>query len=90
MGCVGGDGSILILPSSDWLPLFQASEKMELTTLWERTWPEEVVSETPLSDWLEWLDWDSGRLEELEPDLILELDKDDQSWAASVRFIASW
>lgn len=50
---------MVTLGSSDWLPLFQASEKMELTTLWERTWPEDVVSDTPLSDWLEWLDWDS-------------------------------
>ncbi|KAA8593066.1 hypothetical protein FQN60_018521 [Etheostoma spectabile] len=38
----------------------RASEKMELTTLCERAWPDDVISETPLSDWLEWLDWDSG------------------------------
>ncbi len=31
-----------------------------------------------------------GRLEELEPDLILELEREDQSWAASVRLMASW
>lgn len=33
---------------------------MELTTLWERVWPADTISDTPLSDWLEWLDWDSG------------------------------
>ena len=45
--------------TSPCVPLLQASEKMELTTLWERVCPDEVISETPLSDWLEWLDWDS-------------------------------
>lgn len=39
--------------SSICVPLFQASEKMELTTLCER--PCELVS-TPLSEWPEWLD----------------------------------
>lgn len=46
------------MDSSSWVPRFHASEKMELTILWERTCPV-WVSETPLSDWLEWLDWDS-------------------------------
>lgn len=69
-------GSILII--SPCVPLLQASEKMELTTLWERVWLD-VISETPLSDWLEWLDWDSGRLEELDPDLMDEEERDDQS-----------
>lgn len=46
--------------TSPCVPLLQASEKMELTTLWERVWPDDVISDTPLSDWLEWLDWDSG------------------------------
>lgn len=48
--------------TSPCVPLLQASEKMELTTLWERVWPDDVISDTPLSDWLEWLDWDSGGL----------------------------
>ncbi len=55
---------MVTLGSSAWLPLFHASEKMELTTLWERTWPEDVVSDMPLSDWLEWLDWDSVGMKE--------------------------
>lgn len=80
-------GSILII--SPWVPLLQASEKMELTTLWERVWLDEASSDTPLSDWLEWLDWDSGRLEELDPDLIEEDDKEDQSYAASDLLMAS-
>lgn len=70
-------GSILII--SPCVPLLQASEKMELTTLWERVWPDDVISDTPLSDWLEWLDWDSGRLEELDPDLMEEEEREDQS-----------
>lgn len=49
---------------------------MELTILWERVWPDDVISDTPLS---EWLDWDSGRLEELDPDLIEEEESEDQS-----------
>lgn len=52
---------------------------MELTTLWDRVWPDDAISDTPLSDWLEWLDWDSGRLEELDPDLIEEEEREDQS-----------
>lgn len=68
-----------LLDSSSWVPLFQASEKMELTMLWERTWQEARESESPLSDWLEWLDCDSGKLEELDPDFMLELDRDVQS-----------
>lgn len=46
--------------TSPCVPLLQASENMELTTLWERVWPADTISDTPLSDWLEWLDWDSG------------------------------
>lgn len=46
--------------TSPCVPLLQASENMELTTLWERVWPADAISDTPLSDWLEWLDWDSG------------------------------
>lgn len=100
-----------MLLSSSCVPLLQASEKMELTTLWERAWLTQAASDTPLSDWLEWLEWDSrkqmeglsicmsqctyfklllvedlhlsattpGRLEELQPDLMLEVDKEDQS-----------
>lgn len=47
--------------TSPCVPLRQASEKTELTMLWERVWPDVAISETPLSDWLEWLDCDSGR-----------------------------
>ena len=50
---------VTLLDSSSCVPRFQASEKMELTMLWERTCPAGWVSDTPLSDWLEWLDWDS-------------------------------
>lgn len=46
--------------TSPCVPLLQASEKTELTMLWERAWPDVAISETPLSDWLEWLDCDSG------------------------------
>lgn len=52
-------GAATLLDSSSWVPLFQASEKMELTMLWDRTWQEARESDSPLSDWLEWLDWDS-------------------------------
>lgn len=84
---------------------------------------------TPLSEWPEWLDWDSvrtrarqtirnvfserssfvrkasklrflidtdqtgnlpGMLAELEPDRMLEVEREDQSYAASVLFMASW
>lgn len=31
-----------------------------------------------------------GMLAELEPDLMLEVEREDQSYAASVLFIASW
>lgn len=31
-----------------------------------------------------------GMLTELEPDLMLEVEREDQSYAASVLFIASW
>lgn len=68
-----------LLDSSSWVPLFQASEKIELTMLWERTWLVARESESPLSDWFEWFDCDSGKLEELDPDFMLELDKDVQS-----------
>lgn len=44
--------------SSIWVPLFQASEKMELTTLWDRPWEE--PESTPLSEWPEWFDCDSA------------------------------
>jgi hypothetical protein len=54
--------SVTLLDSSNWVPRFQASEKMELTVLWERTCPAGCVSETPLSDWLEWFDWDSVKI----------------------------
>lgn len=50
----------LCVHTSPCVPLLHASEKMELTTLWEWVWLDDVISETPLSDWLEWLDWDSG------------------------------
>lgn len=46
--------------TSPCVPLLQASEKIELTTLWDRVWPDDAISDTPLSDWLEWLDWDSA------------------------------
>ena len=49
-------GALTRLFSSIWVPLFQASEKMELTTLWERAWLEDVPSDRPLSVTLEWLD----------------------------------
>lgn len=39
--------------TSPCVPLLQASEKTELTMLWERAWPDVAISETPLSDWLE-------------------------------------
>lgn len=44
------------LVSSIWVPLFQASEKMELTTLWERAWLDDVPSDRPLSVTLEWFE----------------------------------
>ncbi|XP_029524234.1 transcriptional enhancer factor TEF-3-like isoform X5 [Oncorhynchus nerka] len=66
-------------PNAFFLVKFWASEKMELTTLWERPWLEAVS--TPLSDWPEWFDWDSGRLAdpELEPERMLEVEREDQS-----------
>lgn len=51
--CVCLSGVCMCLHTSPCVPLLQASEKMELTTLWERVWPVDVISETPLSDWLE-------------------------------------
>lgn len=50
----------LCIRTSPCVPLLQASEKTELTILWDRVWPDVAISDTPLSDWLEWLDWDSG------------------------------
>lgn len=57
----GNDRSAFVcVRTSPCVPLLQASEKTELTILWERVWPDVAISDTPLSDWLEWLDWDSG------------------------------
>lgn len=39
--------------TSPCVPLLQASENTELTTLWLRVCPDEIISDTPLSDWLE-------------------------------------
>lgn len=50
---------LTLVLSSIWVPLFQASEKIELTTLWERAWEDKVPSDIPLSVWLEWFDCDS-------------------------------
>lgn len=85
------DSDLIRLFSSICVPLFHASEKMEDTTLWERAWLELVPSDKPLSAvTLEWLDWDSGMLAELPADLMEALEREAQSYAASVRFMASW